>query len=97
MKPNEYMVDFTIRSQGLNGVVNSNQPIKLEWELKGIRHNKSVQYENRYTEMMYNYEDGKIDYLSAGSSDEETEEDVQWLSYKQHFFTSILATLLRYL
>jgi len=92
MKPDEYLVDFTIRSQGLDGVLNSSQPITLDWKLKGIRHNKSVQYENRYTEMMYNYEGGKIDYLSAGSSDEEIEEDVQWLSYKQHFFTSILAT-----
>lgn len=92
MKPNDYLVGFSVRSQGLNGVLNSNQPINLEWELKGIRHNKSVKYENRYTEMMYNYEDGKIDYLSASSSDDEIEEDVQWLSYKQHFFTSILAT-----
>ena len=92
MKPEEYLVDFTIRSQGLNSIVNSSQPLLMEWKLKGIRHNKSVQYENRYTEMMYNYEEGKIDYLSAASNDEETEEDVQWLSYKQHFFTSILAT-----
>jgi YidC/Oxa1 family membrane protein insertase len=92
MKPNEYLVDFTIRSQGLNGIVNNSQPLSMDWKLKGIRHNKSVEYENRYTEMMYNYEDGKIDYLSAASNDEETEEDVQWLSYKQHFFTSILAT-----
>ncbi len=93
MKPDDYLVDFTIRSQGLNGViVNNGNDINLNWKLKGIRHNKSVQYENRYTEMMYNYEDGKIDYLSAASDDEETEEDVKWLSYKQHFFTSILAT-----
>ncbi len=92
MKKDDYLVDFTIRSQGLNEVVNSNQPIALQWKLKGIRHNKSVQYENRYTELMYNYEDGKIDYLSATSDDEETEIDVKWLSFKQHFFTSILAT-----
>ena len=92
MKPDDYLVDFTVRSQGLSNVINSSQPISLEWKLKGIRHNKSVQYENRYTEMMYNYEDGKIDYLSAASSDDEIEEDVQWLAYKQHFFTSILAT-----
>ncbi|WP_190808298.1 membrane protein insertase YidC [Flagellimonas sp. S3867] len=92
MKPNEYLVDFTVRSQGLNGVVNSSRPIDLEWNLKGIRHDKSVQYENRYTEIMRNFEDGKIDYLSANSDDEETDEDVKWISFKQHFFTSILAT-----
>ncbi|NHF58058.1 membrane protein insertase YidC [Flavobacteriaceae bacterium TP-CH-4] len=92
MKPNDYLVDFTIRSQGLNGVVNGNQPITLEWKLKGIRHNKSIQYENRYTRLTYNYEDDKISKLSEGSDDEETEEAVKWLSYRQHFFSSILAT-----
>lgn len=92
IKPNDYLVDFTIRSQGLNGVLNASKPIDLKWDLKGIRHNKSVQYESRYTEMMYNYEGGKIDYLSANSDDEEVEEDVKWVSYKQHFFTSILIT-----
>ncbi|MRI00358.1 membrane protein insertase YidC [Kriegella sp. EG-1] len=92
MKPDDYMVDFTIRSQGLNGVIKGDNPIALEWSLKGIRHSKSVKYENRYTEMMYNYEDGKIDYLSANGDDDDIEEDVKWLSLKQHFFTSILAT-----
>mgnify|MGYP000320942882 CR=1 FL=1 len=92
MKKDDYLVDFTVRSQGLNGIVDGSRPIALQWELKGIRHNKSVEYENRYTELMYNYEGGKIDYLSAASDDDETEEDVRWLSFKQHFFTSILAT-----
>jgi len=92
MKPNDYLVDFTIRSQDLNGVINGNNPINLEWKLKGIRQSKSIQYENRYTRLTYNHEDGKISKLSEGSDDEETEEDVKWLSYRQHFFSSILAT-----
>lgn len=93
MKPNNYLVDFTIRSQGLNGVINSSRPIDLEWNLKGIRHNKSVQYENRYTRLTYNHDGGKISKLSESSDlDEETEIDVKWLSYRQHFFSSILAT-----
>ncbi|WP_420601048.1 membrane protein insertase YidC [Flagellimonas sp.] len=93
MKPNDYLVDFTIRSQGLNGVINSSRPIDLEWNLKGIRHGKSVKYENRYTRLTYNHEDDKISKLSEASElDEETEEDIKWLSYRQHFFSSILAT-----
>ncbi len=92
MKPDEYLVDFSVRSQGLNGVINGTQPISLKWKLKGIRHNKSIQYENRYTRLTYNHEDDKISKLSEGSDDEETEEDVKWLSYRQHFFSSILAT-----
>ncbi len=93
MKPSEYLVDFTIRSQGLNGVINASKPIVLGWNLKGIRHNKSVNYENRYTRLTYNHDGDKISKLSEGSElDEETEVDVKWLSYRQHFFSSILAT-----
>ena len=91
MKPNDYLVDFTVRSQGLNGVVNGKQPINLEWKLKTIRHSKSIQYENRYTRLTYNHEDGKLSKLSEGSDDEESETDIKWLSYRQHFFSSILA------
>ncbi len=92
MKPSDYLVDFTIRSQGLNGAINSSKPVSLQWKQKGIRHNKSIDYENRYTRLTYNHEDGKISKLSEGSDDEETEEDIKWLSYRQHFFSSILAT-----
>ncbi len=93
MKPDEYLVDFTIRSQGLNGIINSSKPIDLNWKLKGIRHNKSVQYENRYTRLTYNHDGDKISKLSESSElDEETEVDIKWLSYRQHFFSTILAT-----
>ncbi|MEL7269288.1 MAG: membrane protein insertase YidC [Bacteroidota bacterium] len=93
MKPSEYLVDFSIKSQGLNGVIDGGRPITLAWDLNGIRHNKSVNYENRYTRLTYNHDDGKISKLSESSdSDEETEVDVKWLSYRQHFFSSILAS-----
>ncbi|MEP0132872.1 MAG: membrane protein insertase YidC [Eudoraea sp.] len=92
MKPDEYLVDYTIRSQGLSGIINDTQPINLNWKLRGIRHNKSIQYENRYTRLTYKHEDGKISKLSESGDDEEIENGVTWLSYRQHFFSSILAT-----
>jgi YidC/Oxa1 family membrane protein insertase len=42
MKPNEYMVDFSIRSQGLSSVINGSNAINLNWSLKGFRHEKSL-------------------------------------------------------
>ena len=92
MKPDDYLLDFSVRTQGLNGVINSSQPVRLHWKQKSIRHDKSVQYENRYTRLTYQHEDGKISKLSESSDDEETEESVSWMSYRQHFFSSILAT-----
>lgn len=91
MKPNDYLVDFMIKSKGLDNVISTSKPVTLDWKLKGIRHSKSIQYENRYTRLTYNHEDGKISKLSEGSDDEETEEDLKWISYRQHFFSSILA------
>ncbi len=92
MKPGEYLVGFTVRSQGLDGVFNENQPINLNWKLRGIRHNKSIQYGNRYTRLTYNHEGEKISKLSESGDDEENEIDVKWLSYRQHFFSTILTT-----
>ncbi len=91
IQPDDYMLNFTIRSQGLNDVVNTSKEITLDWRMKTFRHDQSIAYENRYTRLTYQYEGGdKIDKLSEGSDDEETEADMKWLSYRQHFFSSIL-------
>jgi len=92
LKPNEYMLDFTIRSQGLQQVFNSSQVINLDWKLQAIRQAKSASYENRYTEILYEYEGGKDSYTGQGNLEEEEEEEVSWIGFKQHFFTSILLT-----
>ena len=92
MKPNEYMLDFSIRTQGLENVLNTSKPLDLEWQLKTYRNEKSVSYENRYTELVYEYEGGKDDYLNAAKDGEETVEDVSYIAFKQHLFTSILLT-----
>ncbi|AOW19196.1 membrane protein insertase YidC [Urechidicola croceus] len=89
IKPNEYMVDFAIRSQGLNNVFNTSHPVNLEWDLTSFRNEKSIKSENMYTWYYYK-NDGDVNYLSQ--DDEEIEKDVDWVAYKQHFFTSILMT-----
>ncbi|WP_299550342.1 membrane protein insertase YidC [Seonamhaeicola sp.] len=91
LKDGDYMMDFTIRSQGLDDVFNSSQQINLDWKHKGYRHAKSISYENRYTDIHYEYEGGKDDYTGMRDADE-TLNDVTWIGYKQHFFSSILLT-----
>ena len=92
LKPNEYMLDFAIRSQGLEKVVNTAKPLDLEWQLKSYRNEKSISYENRYTELVFEYEDGKDDYLNAAKDSEDDANDVSYIAFKQHLFTSILLT-----
>ena len=89
MRPGEYMLDFSVQSQGLTGVLNSAETPVLDWKLKGYRHAKSISYENRYTDLIYEYDGGDDDNLSSGDDEDE---DVSYIAYRQHFFTSILLT-----
>ena len=90
LSPNDFMVDFSILSEGMQGMINQNKAQSLSWDIKALRNSRSVEYENRYTELTYGYEGEKVNELSIAGEDEEQVEDVQWIGYKQHFFNSIL-------
>lgn len=92
LKPGDYMLDFAIRSNGLNTVLNTANPLNLDWDLKSYRNEKSVKNENRYTELVFEYEGGKDDYLGQGESKSDEPVDVSYVAFKQHFFSSVLLT-----
>ncbi len=92
LKPNDYMIGFDVRSQGLNKVLNTAKPLDLEWSLKTYRNEKSISYENRYTEVYFEHEEGKIDYVGQGENKEESAEKTTYVAFKQHFFSTILLT-----
>ena len=85
-----YIIDFSIRSEGMSRLMNTREQQNISWDLKAFRNSKSIEYENRYHELTYSFDDNKIDYLSVSSSDEEEDSDVHWIAFKQHFFNSIL-------
>lgn len=90
LKPNDYLLDFNVRSEGLQAVINTSKPLAMEWEMKPIRNEKGISYENRYTDIRYKYEDDKYNNVSQGKDKEETLEKVSYVAFKQHFFSSIL-------
>jgi YidC/Oxa1 family membrane protein insertase len=90
MKPKDYMVNFSVRSQGLSNVINASNPINLDWSLNGFRHEKSLKTENSMYSYYYFKSEEEVDYLNAGNSD--VINDVDWVAYKQHFFSSSLLT-----
>ena len=92
LKPNDYMLDFDLRSQGLSKSLNIAKPLDLEFNLKSIRNEKSVSYENQYSDIRYEYEDGKNNNVGQGESAEENPEKVTYFAFKQHFFSTILVS-----
>ncbi len=85
-----YMIDFSVKSFGFNNIVNDNEKVLLNWDLKAFRLAKSVDYENRYSQLYYQYEGDDTDYLSSYSDTSDNEDEVSWISYGQHFFNTIL-------
>ena len=81
-----YRFQFDIRSSGLNVQSKTN----LYWRLDGFRHALSADYENRYTQLTYQYDDDKVQALSAMGDDTDRDKNVSWISYRQHFFSIIL-------
>ncbi len=93
IKPNDYMLDFAIQSQGMDNAINTSQKVNLDWKLKTHRQEKSVKYENQYTELSYTFDGSEFDYMNAMSKgDEEDVENVNYIAFKQQFFSSILLT-----
>ncbi|MFJ1491551.1 membrane protein insertase YidC [Capnocytophaga canis] len=90
LKSEGYMVDFSVRSQGLSEVLNGAKPVALQWAMKSRRMEKSVTYENRYTQMTVQHEGDKIDRMSESGDDDEQLKNVNWVAFKQHLFSSIL-------
>ncbi len=93
LNPNDYMLGFSIKTQGLENIINTTQPIYLDWNFIGYRQAKSISYENRYSRLTYEYENGdKHSKLSPASDDNELEKNVTWMNFRQHFFSSMLLT-----
>ncbi|MCH1558016.1 MAG: membrane protein insertase YidC [Flavobacteriaceae bacterium] len=87
---NGYMIDFNIISKGLSSFINYDKKINFNWTLNAFRQAKSVDYENRYSQLLFQYDGDDTDYLSSYSDSDDSEDSVNWISYGQHFFNSIL-------
>lgn len=85
-----FMLDFDVQSRGLSEQLSPRYPPRMTWTTQVFRNSKSIDYENRYTRLSYGYERNKDKKLGQRKQISRTTEDVRWISYKQHFFSSIL-------
>ena len=92
LKPNDYLVGFDVTTSDLKNTLNTSKPVDLQWSMKTYRNEKSISYENRYTEMYFGHDDGKADYLGQSHDKTDTPANVNFIALKQHFFTSILVS-----
>jgi len=85
---NSSIVDFEL---DIIDNTNSNyENVELIWGRDSFRNSKSIDYENRYTALSYGFEKNKDSYLSVAGSKNKIIDNVNWVSFREHFFSSIL-------
>lgn len=92
--PNSYLVNMTISADNLAGFFPSKtKTLDIEWTEKLKQQEKGFDFENRYSTITYRTVSDDTDELSnmgADKNEEEFEENLQWVCFKNQFFSQIL-------
>jgi len=85
----KYDIGMETRFYDVNGIVTSP---KLLWEMKARHIEKGIDIERNNSTIFYKAEDSGRDYLSETGEDDDLidDEKLQWVAFKQHFFSAIL-------
>ena len=90
LAPNSYKVEYALNLVGLDGLIEQNTPIEMDWSAAIPRQELS-----RFNEAMntsaYYYADGEVDYLgssflSSTSNGSERVLDSEWIAFKSQYF-----------
>jgi len=89
LEENSSILDFDLRLNDSDRNSSYDQ-LELVWGKDSFRNSKSIDYENRYTALSYGFEDEKDSWLSAAGTSNKNINNVNWISFREHFFSSIL-------
>jgi YidC/Oxa1 family membrane protein insertase len=89
VRPNDYMIDWTISLNGANKLLPQNS-LNMLWQVQARQHEMDIQGERRETQVGL-MEKGGFDYFTMGDGlNKKFEEGVKWIGLKQKFFNSTL-------
>lgn len=89
--PNKtYNLGFDINFKGLKDDI-GNKKIQLNWQTAYKKTERLFSEQRRVSTVCYKYQDEGFSYLSEmGDDDIEAEDKLEWVAYKQSYFSSIL-------
>jgi len=92
IKGEDYNLGFTIVTKGLQDVIAPTESeLVLNWEASLSQKEKDIKSERERSTLYYALADGEIDHLNTAKDDEEeVNNKVEWISFKQHFFSNVL-------
>lgn len=91
IKGNTYDIQQLITPQGLPNFYTGSKRSRFEWRSAGLNLEKHLDTEKTKCSVYFRRVDDDREYLSETSSDEEIiEEPLNWIAFKQNFFSTIL-------
>jgi YidC/Oxa1 family membrane protein insertase len=94
LKPGAYTLDYSVRLNGLDGVVPANtEAIALTWENALGKLEKATRYERTYATVYFRPEDGRVKRCSPTKNEDTKNADgqaVKWVATTNQFFNSSL-------
>jgi YidC/Oxa1 family membrane protein insertase len=92
LKPDDYMLQYTIRGHGLNGILSpSANTLDLTWEQDIRQQEKGRKYEDQHTALYYKFLADDVEKLSEGKDQsEKVSNRLRWIAYKDKFFATVL-------
>ncbi len=92
LNPDDYMLDFTIQTSGLNGVLaSSTNALDIQWSQKMRIQEKGRKLENQYTGLYYKFLADDVEHFGESKDeDKQISNRLKWIGYKNKFFTSAL-------
>ncbi|MDR0955280.1 MAG: membrane protein insertase YidC [Rikenellaceae bacterium] len=94
INPGEYMIDFDVRMVGMEDKLARNQSyFDIQWETISEQNEKGFENENNYTSVAYRFpgDTGIEEMTRSTASKSQTENaEIQWVAFKQQFFSAIL-------
>ncbi len=90
---NEYMLGYQVNFSGMTDVIDpGTKYLGLTWNANLRRQEKSLKMERMNSTIYYRFVEDKVDYITETKDEEKSlrNEKVQWISFKQQFFTSTI-------
>lgn len=87
----DYNINFEIKSQGLRQISNDGE-LELNWKMKSNSLEKGKQQEGYWAQTYYRLkESNKVEYELFGADKWTEKEGVDWIAFKQQFFSAVLS------
>ena len=88
-----YLVNMQMQTKGLDGIFAPNyNKVDIQWEGLCRQQEKGFTFENRYATLTYKEKNEDSDYINESKevTDEPMEFAIDWLAFKDQFFSSVL-------